>query len=179
MLKAGILLEEPMKAMTTKKCCRCCKQKSIHCFNKAKRGLYKVHSICKACKKAYMKEYASLGKLKISVNKYKSTDKGQSTIKAYTKSNKNKEIQKLYRASSKGKVVCVAKLAKYRAAKKQAMPSWANTKELKAVYANCPYGLEVDHIIPLQGENVSGLHVPWNLQYLSSFENKKKGNKCA
>ena len=36
---------------------------------------------------------------------------------------------------------------------------------------------EVDHIIPLKGENVSGLHVPSNLRIITKIENRKKYNK--
>jgi HNH endonuclease. len=49
--------------------------------------------------------------------------------------------------------------------------------EIAAIYAACPPGMEVDHIHPLQGKNASGLHVPWNLQYLPRLENRIKSNK--
>ena len=39
------------------------------------------------------------------------------------------------------------------------------------------YEWQVDHIIPLQGKNVSGLHVPENLQVIERSMNSKKRNK--
>ena len=66
---------------------------------------------------------------------------------------------------------------KYIAAKIQRVPIWANTQALIDFYKNCPSGYHVDHILPLRGKLVSGLHVVENLQYLPAVENLRKNNK--
>lgn len=67
--------------------------------------------------------------------------------------------------------------AKRRAAKLQRTPPWSNLKLIKEIYLKCPQDCHVDHVIPLRGKTVSGLHVPDNLQYLSSSANMQKHNK--
>ena len=49
-------------------------------------------------------------------------------------------------------------------------------KQIAQMYAFRPRNHTVDHIVPSRGENVSGLHVPWNLQWLPHKDNSKKGS---
>lgn len=89
-----------------------------------------------------------------------------------------KEYGKMYRKLNPGKEL--AKTRRYALAKINRTPKWLTKDqidEMTRFYENCPEGYEVDHIIPLQGKNVSGLHVPSNLQYLTIAENRKKSNK--
>jgi len=68
--------------------------------------------------------------------------------------------------------------------KKQRMPSWADPKAIRKIYEDCaalnekhgPRSYHVDHIIPLQGKTVSGLHVENNLQILKASDNLAKSN---
>lgn len=65
---------------------------------------------------------------------------------------------------------------------KQATPPWLTAEDklqIRDLYRNCPDGHHVDHILPIKGLEVSGLHVPWNLQWLPAQVNLSKGNKVS
>ena len=62
-------------------------------------------------------------------------------------------------------------------------PAWANMDKMNAIYKECKRISEetgilhhVDHIIPLNGRIVSGLHVETNLQIITAHENLSKHN---
>ena len=73
-----------------------------------------------------------------------------------------------------------------RAAKLQRIPAWLtdkHRKEIAVIYkqavqitARTGIAHHVDHILPLRGKDISGLHVPSNLQILTETENLSKGN---
>jgi 5-methylcytosine-specific restriction endonuclease McrA len=60
---------------------------------------------------------------------------------------------------------------------KQRTPAWADKQKIVDFYKNCPKGCQVDHVIPLRGTIVSGLHIAENLQYLTAKENRNKSNR--
>jgi len=62
--------------------------------------------------------------------------------------------------------------ARQRAKRLLRFPDWADEKAIYEIYENCPEGHDVDHIVPLLGKKVSGLHIPENLQYLPSYINR-------
>jgi len=74
----------------------------------------------------------------------------------------------------------IALNAARRAQKIQATPKWYNSKEVTVVYKEARAlgkGYHVDHIVPLNGELVCGLHCKDNLQILTAVDNLKKSNK--
>lgn len=71
-----------------------------------------------------------------------------------------------------------------RAAKLQRTPKWADLKEIRKFYDEMhrltrETGVQhhVDHILPMQGELVSGLHVAENLRVIKATPNLSKGSK--
>jgi hypothetical protein len=78
----------------------------------------------------------------------------------------------------------VARLNKRRACKVSATPAWADLDAIKCIYKrsrqiSIETGIlhHVDHIVPLQGETVNGLHVEYNLQIIPAKQNLSKANK--
>ncbi len=185
-----------------KKCSKCKEIKLFGEFHKSKSTKDGYHAVCKICRKNYSqnnkehinmmnKNYYSANKEKIvdwhkdyyTINKEKIVDYSRE----YRKHNKHKVNISCrdYKRNNKSKIYALN--AKRRAMKIKATPSWLNQTQLDEIvefyeiaqmfklYTGQEY--HVDHIVPLQGENVCGLHVPWNLQVIPAKENLSKSNK--
>ena len=100
-------------------------------------------------------------------------------MKYYSKIRREKEDLANLRRDwySRNKKKQLAKMNMEKAEKLKRTPTWGEKDKIAEFYENCPDGHHVDHVIPLRGKNVSGLHVLGNLQYLTAKENFTKGNK--
>jgi len=119
----------------------------------------------KEWRKEYEKQYYK-------ENKEKINDRHRN----YYVENKDKVLKRQKKHYEENKQSILARKNIQRVNRLKRMPKWADKYEIGLIYADCPEGFHVDHIIPLQGEKVSGLHVPENLQYLPAKENLKKSN---
>lgn len=178
-----------------KKCSKCLETKTGDEFSNAKKFKDGKDPYCKACKKLerkmrlardpdYERRYAQEYNLKntddqgLTYHQRKYLDNKEKTL-AYQREYQRKN-GKSYRER------CAAKRREYdrrrEAAKLMRTPSWL-TKEhkqkmLEIYQKSIDMGPEyhVDHIVPLIGANVCGLHVPWNLQVVTVTENLEKGH---
>jgi hypothetical protein len=161
----------------SKVCPKCSLEKPFSEFHKHIGKKYNLAVWCKTCA------------IKNTRNHYSKADKSELLKKKRQWQAKNKDHvywynNKWFRENPWSRS---AKEARRRASLLQATPKWVNEqhhKDIMSVYRlakkleflfNTKY--HVDHIVPLQGENVCGLHVPWNLQILEAKLNCKKSNR--
>ena len=165
------------KPPTDKKCTCCGEFKSQHEYGKNKSKADGLHDSCKSCKNNMARDLYKREKPKI-----------LSSNKAWRDSNKDKVIKRSRRYYKDNKQDFIARAATRRATKLTATIPLSQedkdkikefywlAKDLRAVSGE---EYHVDHIVPLQGKNICGLHVPWNLQILPADINLSKGNRYA
>jgi hypothetical protein len=180
----------------TQKCIKCGITKELTEFHVNRDATLGVHSGCKTCKSVYRRNKYALNPEKELVknrewvlNNPEKAKEFQRDHKRKLRKNKNsndklKKINKKWRDSHTGEIL--ARNAEYKAAKIKATPKWLTKEHRKEIieYYNLAKDLawlseeplHVDHIVPLRGENVCGLHVPWNLQILPESINCSKKN---
>lgn len=154
-----------------------------------------VTGTCTECRKiagrARGKKVYALNKEKIlnknKVSRLRRLEKDREQKRQYYLKNKDKTLQyqKEYRENNRAKDRAWKKAYKER--KAQRTPIWLTEEHklsilqfyLEAERLTKETGIShhVDHIVPLRGNTVSGLHVPWNLQILTYLENRKKSNR--
>lgn len=163
--------------MPNKICSSCHQEKPVDAFYKqTKRGLLGVRGSCKICVNLKKKTYREENKEHISTLKKTNYEKN----KAHHLSQKRE-----YRQANKGKINAL--VAARKSVIKQRTPIWLSKVDVERIkneyqlasllskITNEPW--HVDHIIPLQGKYVSGLHIPSNLRAIRGIENISKKNK--
>ncbi len=142
--------------------------------NFKKMKIQKAHSrSCKECTKKLSSEYKRGNRDK--VKKYQA--------EYYAKNESKREYNKQYQQLNPNKMAASAQ--KRAQAEKNATPAWLTPDQRKSMkllklaaklMSNGGVQYVVDHIIPLQGTHVCGLHTPWNMRILTAADNAKKFN---
>lgn len=169
--------------------CSGCDQHLPHsCFHQSKKAKDSLYYRCKTCSaKARKKRYIENAEKERAYSKnYAETHpewKKESNEKNYSGNTEARRIacRKWYQLN---KGAMNAKTRKRQLRLRDASLANAYKDEIKKIYEHArdcsvvtgePY--HVDHIVPIHGENICGLHVPWNLQVLPAEVNAKKSNK--
>jgi len=171
-----------------KTCTKCLVEKPQESFYKRTNRDSGYSSLCKIC----CNEATRLSRVKRRAVDSNFVKKERLNSQLWIENNKekHKELTSNWRKkhSKNSKFLANARIstAKYKAKKLQASPPWLTEKHLlqiENIYRVCAKITEttkkphdVDHVVPLQGKNVCGLHVPWNLAILPANMNRSKNN---
>jgi hypothetical protein len=188
--------------MKNKICSRCKIEKQISDFAKRKISVDGHEGVCRECRTKGKNNWYSKNKDRYRKSNKKWADKNKEHLRIKTKkyAEKNKDKIKEYRIKNRERILqkarewqinnpakCVRNVSARRAAKIKCTPKWLNESQKNQIFEFYQFAKvqtertgikhEVDHIIPIKGHNVSGLHVPWNLQVISAEQNRRKSNK--
>jgi hypothetical protein len=149
---------------------------AISARNKEYRGEHKEELKLKS------KEWRDKNKEILKLRNRKRYEKNKKQIlernKQWAKENPEKVITMRKRWEKAHRNVIKASKIKTKINRKLRVPLWADWNKIIEFYDKMPDDMVGDHYIPLQGDEVSGLHVSWNLQYLTPHDNTIKYNKA-
>lgn len=167
-----------------KLCKKCNQEKPFELFGKHQKTKDGFQYWCKNCNKTYLSTTVKY-KTEESKKKKQAYDKEWRIANKAQKYSYDKAYLIDWRSDNPDKSAGYS--AKRRSAKLNATPDWLTQEdwqEIELIYRlrdelekQTGVLYHVDHIVPLQGENVCGLHVPWNLQVITASENISKSNK--
>lgn len=159
-----------------KACNTCLVIKPLHFYGPHKLTKDRLRGECKECHKKATKNYRKKNKEKVNLYNKMYAKLHPDRIKKYVK--KHKE-------TNPGVVALTSRT--HQAQRACRVPKWLTKfqkQHIKMFYEaaallSLELGIElqVDHIIPLKGKTMSGLHVPTNLQVVTKAYNLSKGNR--
>lgn len=184
----------------SKMCSKCKETKELNQFSKDKQKKDGLYSQCRSCRsldgkseitrerdRARYPKRAEKLKSQLREKYSKNSQKYILRSEAYRNKNREKHNKCSLIWQKNNRDIANAIHAKYKETKKIQTPKWltkSHILEIKEFYLLAKElqwlsegRLEVDHIIPLQGENICGLNVPWNLQIIPKSLNAIKGNR--
>ena len=162
----------------TKLCPKCKQTLPTTSFFKHKGRRDGLQAYCKNCKCLRDRQYDAEHREKIN---------GAARQRRSTGDSRQAHLAALTRYRAKNQPIRTKLQMARKSAKLQRTPTWLTEFDLvkiKCLYLlaamrsrESGYDWHVDHIIPLQGEFVSGLHVPNNLRVIPALENMRKNNR--
>ena len=169
-----------------KRCARCQLTLERCLFGRDKNRKDGLNPYCKACANSKSMLYTSLNREKVREAKLKHDRANAERIKRWREENAEalraywRDYGKRYRSAFRAETA--AKTRRQQAERRRAVPLWFDKAKAEAVYAEAERrrlageDVHVDHIVPINGKNVCGLHWHGNLQVLPAFDNLRKSN---
>lgn len=158
------------------------------CVNNHLSPRYTATTICVACKhESFKKQYEAKKDEKLqatSIWREKNREHVNNYSKNYREIHREKTRQSSKQSKIKNRALHTSLERKRLAVKLNASPKWMSKNDLNCILNIYKMArriqdksgviMAVDHIVPLQGKTVCGLHVPWNLRIVSRSENSIK-----